>query len=117
MDAVEYLKTKNRMTEACTISCDNCPLCSFNNKVGISCNLLERNKSEKAIKIVENWGKEYPVKTFLTDFLEKYPKVLMASNNTPRGICPYFLGYIEFNDCINDCIKCWNTELITKERE
>ena len=117
MDAIEYLKIKNRMTQNCNINCFDCPLSYKNTKTSESCTEFIRTYPEKAIEIVENWAKEHPVKTFLTDFLEKYPKALMDSDNTPLNICTYSLGYIELKDCIHDCTKCWNTELITEEVE
>lgn len=116
MDAVQYLKIKNRMTEACTISCVDCPLGHSNNKLDVSCNVLEFGESEKAVKIVENWAKKHSVKTFLSDFLQKYPNAPLDTDENPL-CCPHHLGYTDITnkDCCNmDCKKCWNTELITK---
>lgn len=109
MTALEYLKTKSRMTEACTINCNDCPL-SHMAEFGVSCIKLECDEAEKAIEIVEKWAKEHPVKTFLTDFLKKYPNSPMDTNGTPN-CCPYDLGYTDKKDCDWDCKKCWNREL------
>ena len=52
------------------------------------------------------------IKTFLSDFLEKYPNAPLEVNGTPK-ICPYELGYCE-HKCNKICVKCWNTPMEDK---
>ena len=104
MDAVMYLKEKARMTNACS-DCATCPIGYDNNGVNLGCRDLEAIMSEKAIEIVEKWSKEHPRKTYLSDFLEKYPKAGFYINGIPK-VCAKNLGYRK--DCPDerDCFSC-----------
>ncbi len=110
--ALEYFKIKNRMAYSCRIDCEDCPLCSKNNGLYVSCKLLEFKHTEKAVKIVEQWGKEHPGKIYLSNFLEKYPNAELREDGIPKDICPSSLGLKDIKDkdvCyFDDCITCWN---------
>lgn len=69
MDAVEYVKEMRRICK----SHPACNVCPLNSKFCyISTNMCE--DAEKAIKIVEEWAKDHPVKTRQSEFLKKFPK-------------------------------------------
>ena len=115
ISAAQYLKIKSHMTAMCYIDdCKNCPLDYTNNGLGLSCKLFEYKYPKEAVKIVEQWEKEHPIKTYLSDFLEKYPKANLGENGTPKGICPSDLGLEDIDkegyDC-SRCVECWNQEL------
>ena len=110
-----YFKEKARMTKRtknglCKIKCSNCPLCSNNNGEGLSCPTFEMYYPEKAVKTVQRWSDEHPPKTYLSEFLKKYPNALLNDNGTPDTICPYELGLVSMEDCKKGrhCIDCWN---------
>ena len=122
MDAVKYFEEKKRMLNSlgrtngqCDgVKCLDCPLSSKNNGIDISCLELETSYPEEAVAIVEKWSKEHPQKTFLSDFLEKYPKAKLCENHSPYGTCPENLGYCEEIYCETnklDCVACWNRPL------
>lgn len=73
MDAVEYLKQKNRMTNNCTIARNICPLAIENNNGNLVCANRDTISLGEAVATVENWAKEHPVKTYKSVFLEKFP--------------------------------------------
>lgn len=104
MDAIKYLKEKNRMCKKLK-NCYNCPLYTYKKQ---DCSELERNEPEKAVGIVEKWSAENPQKTNLQDFLEKYPNAIMRDGNIPYN-CAQFLGYVK--DCKKPCKECWNRPL------
>lgn len=123
MTALEYLKEKERMTKDCEIDCDECPLSMVNNPKSTTCSRLEPDFPSIAISIVQKWSEEHPRKTFLQDFLEKYPKAELRYNKFPE-ICPYSLGYAENRQCVLDmeerfcseeCEECWNRPLEEEE--
>ena len=65
MDAVEYVKQRERMCDYYG-DCDKCPA-----KTVIGCaNIL---KIPQMVSIVEQWAKEHPVKTRQNEFLKMYP--------------------------------------------
>ena len=120
MDAAKYFEEKKRMLNSLGrtkwrcygVKCSNCPLYVNNNGIDAACEELEMLYPERAVEIIEKWSQEYPQKTFLSDFLEKYPKARLRDNGTPKDVCPYSLGYEEHKGCCDGrCMKCWNRPL------
>lgn len=106
MDAVKYLKERNRMCDTFDLLCSGCPL---GNSVE-DCDDLQRERPEKAVEMVEKWSKENPEKTILQDFLEKYPNAQLCDDGTPN-VCPKDLGISNMCVSLNDCHDCWNRPL------
>lgn len=81
MDALDFLKTYHRMCDSYE-DCHKCPLrgCSdigdWSNKI-----------AAKNIPLVEQWGKDNPIKTRQTAFLENYPNALLDCDGY-LNICP-----------------------------
>ena len=116
MTAIEYLKEKSRMTKECHILCKDCPVSDHNNGIQGGCGILQNEHPEKAVAIVQKWSEEHPQKTFLSDFLEKYPNAPMNKKGFPSIVCPCDLGYID-KECQSStpfnhyCKECWNRPL------
>ena len=115
MDAIEYLKQKKRMakknsTGCCAIRCSECPLYAENNGMNCECSELETLYPEKTIEIVEQWAQEHPEKTYLMDFLEKFPNVarMAMHNNIPMVCRKTIYNGVSDIKCIGGCEKCWN---------
>lgn len=83
MSALEYFKEKKRLTKSCLIKCKECPLSTVNNSKNMTCNLLEKEYPELAIKAIQKWSKENPKKTYLDDFLEKLPNAMINGDGVP----------------------------------
>ena len=107
MDAVEYLKAKNRMTNNCDMNCEDCPLFSLNNGRGIPCREMEIKFPENDVRIVEKWAKEHPLKTYAQDFFEKFPNALKDHNGIPTSCKRNIYGGI----CRGGCLYCWNSQM------
>lgn len=109
MDAVTYLKEKNRMTTTCGIKCFECPLGIKNNGKDLVCEMLEMTCPEKAIEIVENWSKEHPIRTRQSAFLKIFPNVMKNKyvNEDVIDICPLAID-TEFKYCEKyaNCVTC-----------
>ena len=118
MDAIEYLKTRTRMTSNCTIKCDECLLHYKNNNHELYCNKLEEYYPNEAIKIVEEWGKEHPI----ISNMDKYKEVIKETfgDDFEIEICPTKSHDVpscaceKMNNC-NECVKFWNSEYKEKE--
>lgn len=108
MDAIEFIKERNRMCnfyKCCKIK--GCPA------ENLSCDSLEEIAIQgfKLIRDVEQWSKEHPQKTMLQDFLEKFPKAKLNDYGVPR-VCPSLLGYKDMIPCNRlKCNECWNRPL------
>ena len=75
MDAVEFLRDFRRMC----LSYDNCTGCELR---CAECSPTEEDcDHEKVIRVVEEWAKEHPVKTRLSEFNKLFPNY-----NYPSGI-------------------------------
>lgn len=118
-----YLKERKRMCER--NQCDECSLGSNSNGTNKTCRVFENDYPSEVMKIVQKWSDEHPRKTYLMDFVKKYPNAPLEENGTPR-FCPYDLGYMtkedcymtkkeDFDDCSQYCKQCWNTPIEESE--
>lgn len=116
MDAITYLREKNRMSKKCEIPCADCPLSWKNNEFGTNCYNLMMENPEKAVEIVEKWSNEHPVKTRQSEFLKIFPDTELNDDGVP-DICPADLTLI-CDERIN-CDRCkkrfWTTEIGEEE--
>ena len=116
MDAVNYLKTRERMCgELC--GCSGCPLAE---EGVVGCDAIESQNPERAVEAVEMWGEEHPVETYMSDFLKKFPNAILDDKGYPPNCMRYLYG----NDhattsgcwCVGvSCSTCWNRP-IKKEK-
>lgn len=109
-------KELSDVTYICKLDCNKCPLSHLNNGMNIPCTNLEKSYPDKAIAIMQKWSDEHPQKTYLSEFLKKYPNALLEDDGTPN-FCPYRLGLMGADDCRNDgdCVKCWNQPIEESE--
>ena len=115
MDAVEYLKTLNRM---CHCECLKCEFRKVRSGIE-TCPVWQRTHPEEAVAIVEQWAKEHPVKTLQSVFLKMLPNVPLNDNGQP-AFCPRLLDteYHPVGSCCLDvdiCQRCmdnfWGQEV------
>lgn len=106
MDAVKFLKEKERMCNYYNRKCKNgCPIDG-----DFPCDFMILMNPNDIVNKVEQWSKEHPRKTRLQDFLEKYPNALMDDVGEPDA-CSASLGYCKNCDGYNNCKDCWNTPM------
>lgn len=99
MDAVTFLKEKNRLTKQCNIKCSECRLSFIKNEKDLTCSVLEIEYPEKVVEIVENWSKEHPIRTRQSEFLKLYPKAALKD------------GVLAINPCeLDSDIKCFEED-------
>ena len=82
MDAVEYVKQRERMCNYYT-NCTECPAGYYD-----GCSSL--NGVSKLVPIVEQWVKEHPVKTRQSEMLKLFPSASMDGG--ALCICPMTLA-------------------------
>ena len=61
MDAIKFLKEYKRICDE--YDCEGCPIRKESNYSILSCYEWVNRNPEKAVKIVEDWGKDFPRKT------------------------------------------------------
>lgn len=111
MDAVEFLKEKARMCE----EYDYCNGCQINKaRENTICQYWFTLHPEEAVAIVEKWSKKHPRKTYVMDFLEKFPNAKVL----PSGEIPTCIKYVYPNadvDCNKSiCAMCWTKPMKEK---
>lgn len=116
MDAVEFVKTVNRLCK--NLRCKECPVykegvCMVMNMVRIDGGLVE--SIEETVSKVEQWAKDHPVKTRQSEFLKLFPNATIDEDNGILCIKPCTID--ESIGCTNgkgcdDCYrKYWLTEV------
>lgn len=107
MDAVKMLKEVGRMSQNCTIDCNECPIGIYNNKISVNCGVLRTQHPDKYVEIVEQWSAEHPPKTQADLFFERYPNAIKNGNGLP-GACPKEIGLVTATMCTleKSCIGC-----------
>ena len=121
MDAVEFLKAKNRMCREYGELPEDCFACPIgNDSGGCQAGVLENQKvtEEMLVQIVEKWAKEHPKKTRQSEFLKMFPNARITIGDTSIGINPCYIDatYTPREDgCTNDCNDCrkeyWSQEV------
>ena len=114
MDFAEYMKNKARMVKMdsdgnCGIKCESCPLGGLNNGKEMYCKSFERLYPKDAAAIVEEWAKQNPEKTYLSEFYSHYPYARDGGEGIPF-CCPYDLyGHMNI-ECPEHltCLECWS---------
>lgn len=108
MDAVEFLKTANRLCE--NQSCRECPVCKEGvcmvmNMVRIDGGLVE--SIEETVSKVEQWAKDHPIKTRQSEFLKLFPNAAIDEDDGILGIRPCEID--ESIVCTNEkgCENCY----------
>lgn len=108
MDAVTFIKERNRM---CAYYPDECVGCPAKREDVMCYGDPSDYQFVNIVGIVEQWSKEHPRKTILQDFLEKYPNAELNDDGVPKP-CPYWLGYKDMPFCNRiRCVECWNRPL------
>ena len=107
MDAVEFMKEWKRMCKSFEM-CEDCvgeKYCYNPKETTPDCS----NNWGKLVPIVDAWSKEYPKKTRLQDFLEKYPNAILSIDRTVARACAWELGYCDSCKYVGKgCRECWN---------
>ena len=86
MDALEFIRERNRMCKSFGVECENCPA----NK---DSRCIDINLDEEIVPIVEKWSKENPKKTRQDLFLEQHPEANIE--NGVVDLCPVISGVYE----------------------
>lgn len=116
MDALEFLKEERRMCASFDAMCVKCPL----GNTGCCVIVGDTDRElENEVAAVEQWSKEYPIKTRQSELLRVIPNLKLDKNGSiflcPATITGDLCGvYSDKNGCDNcyDCRKnFWSQEV------
>lgn len=110
MTAVDFLKTVGRMCQTYKHCSDGCPMHSKN------CDLMQTpvHLTEEIVQIVEQWGKDHPVKTRQSELLKMFPYADMRDdivNICPMKVNDHFRCDAPYTDCAECRKKYWLEEV------
>ena len=98
MDALEFVRERNRMCKSFGGKCDNCPADRNN-----CCNAFEWQ--EDFVAIVEKWSAEHPPKTRQSKLLKIFPDTTIDTNTGAVSICPAAISK-SYRDEVGICNQC-----------
>lgn len=103
MDAVEYLKTLDRM---CHCECLKCEFRKVRSGIE-TCPVWQRTHPEEAVAIVEQWAAAHPIKTRMSVFLEQWPDARIHRADGLPFVSPCYLVNKTDPECTGtSCPKC-----------
>ena len=85
MDVVEYVKQRDRMCDY-YVNCGDCPAGNYEGCASLS-------EIPNLVPIVEQWAKEHPVKTRMSEFLKMWPDAEISYDGLP-AIAPCQLNVL-----------------------
>ena len=99
MDAVKFIKERNRMCKSFDAGCNGCPAFNACDK-DLSCAVGNESMLDviEQIAIVEKWSAAHPIKTRQSVFIEQYPDAILDGFGVLR-ICPIYLSAEYRDDC------------------
>ena len=111
MDALEFIRERNRMCKSFGVCCNNCPA-----DKNTACDSFAWK--EELVTIVEKWSKENPRKTRQSIFLEQYPNASVVGDTGTPWVYPCYIeqGMKDVNYCKSiSCYDCrrefWSQEV------
>lgn len=89
-------------------NCEDCPLHKVANTVcliGLIKDYEIENAAEQ-LKVLYEWVKEHPAKTYKEAFLEKFPNASTGKTGIPITCRDVVFGIVK--RCTTNCTDCWN---------
>lgn len=104
MDAVEFLKEKDRMCRTILFvggfvgRCDECEI-GKRRASGQTCDKYIVKHPEEAVAIVEQWAKEHPRKTRQSEFLKMFPEARLFNGVLAIDTCKIDSSRFNTEEC------------------
>lgn len=104
MDAVKFIKERNRMCKSFDKCSYGCP--AWDGSCKLETGTYLKCEADKEVKIVEEWSAAHPRKTRQSVFLEQFPEAKIVEG--ALAICPYNLGLIDKckSEMLGLCFDC-----------
>lgn len=128
MDAVEFLRAKHRFCEYQREKnhlqnkgwCQDCPIFAAVEKHQCyTCDRFIDEKPVEAVQFVEEWAKEHPVKTRLSEFLKMFPNA-SVQEGYPASCIKTFDIIVSYKCSSEGCLDCkkkfWLTPIEEEEK-
>ena len=107
MDAVEYVKQRERMCDY-YVNCGDCPAGKYERCASL-------DEIPNLVPIVEQWAKEHPVKTRQSEFFKQWPDAEIGDDGLP-SVAPCQL-YKDIEEKDENGVCCKNIECAECRRD
>lgn len=90
----------------------NCVICPLYD--GCDVKFPIANLPDDADEIVDKWTEEHSVKTYIDDFISKFPHIDDLDSDFKDTLYSYYCRKHLYGgdfECKNNCEKCWNEEM------
>ena len=104
-DVLAFARENRRMCESYGYSCKECALAEYD------CNLGVRDESNdiRILNEVQKWHDAHPQRTYLMDFLEKFPNCEKDEEGLPMACRKNIYHSTSRGKCCGlSCSECWN---------
>lgn len=104
-DVLEFSREHRRMCDFYINRCRDCALFKYN------CELSSGDAADdiRILECVQKWHDAHPQKTYLMDFLEKFPNCVKDSKGFPVSCRKFIYPLMSRGDCAGwNCSECWN---------
>ena len=102
MDAVKFIKERQRMCDSYNDECMGCLMC------GQYCGIDKGVDAERLVEVVELWSKEHPYKTRQSEYLKQWPRTRVKDDGI-IALCPCIVssGYRDqYGVCKTPDVPC-----------
>lgn len=114
MDALEFLRERNRMCKSFNRCSDGCP--AWGGSCKLETGVAFEWEADKQVEIVKEWAAAHPRKTRQSVFLEQWPNCLLDGDCVivlcPRNVDKNYICDVNRSDWCHGCRrKFWMQEV------
>lgn len=104
-DTLAFAREMRRMCKSYGYSCEACALAEHDCDLGV----VDEANDTRILECVQKWHDAHPQKTYLMDFLEKFPNCSKNEIGIPLSCKQHIYTETKTVDCKGrSCLECWN---------
>lgn len=104
-DTLAFARERRRMCDFYEGRCKDCALFKYECKLGV----YDAADDIRILEYVQKWHDAHPPKTYLMDFLEKFPNCVKDAKGFPVSCRKFIYPLMSRENCSGlNCSDCWN---------
>ena len=104
-DKLAFARERRRMCDFYTNICEDCALFEYDCQLDVG----DESNDIRVLNEVQKWHDAHSQKTYLMDFLEKFPNCSKNGIGIPLSCRQYIYSETKTVDCkYRSCLECWN---------
>lgn len=104
-DVLAFARERRRMCDFYSNRCKDCALFKYD------CELSggDEEADKRILEYVQAWSDAHPQKTYLQDFIEKFPNCVKDEKGCPVSCRKFIYPLMSRGNCAGwNCSECWN---------